>query len=203
MKRKALLKNNFGSHLQQVATTVDDRPLRVLALDEARFGLKSWHRRRWCPCGHRPPWVVQDRYEWFWLYAAVEPATGQSCCLYLPYLDAGCFQLFIDELSRVYADDFLLVVMDQAGSHLSATIVWPAHIQPLCLPPYSPELNPVERWFEALRAALSNQLFTTIETMALALTQALKPYWEHAGTLAQLTGFGWWCDATTNIRILN
>jgi len=74
MKRKALLKNNFGSHLQQVATTVDDRPLRVLALDEARFGLKSWHRRRWCPCGHRPPWVVQDRYEWFWLYAAVEPA---------------------------------------------------------------------------------------------------------------------------------
>lgn len=88
MKRKALLKNNFGSHLQQVTTTVDDRPLRVLALDEARFGLKSWHRRRWCPCGHRPPWVVQDRYEWFWLYAAVEPATGQSCCLYLPYLDA-------------------------------------------------------------------------------------------------------------------
>ena len=68
--------------------------------------------------------------------------------------------MFIDELSRVYADDFLLVVMDQAGSHLSATIVWPAHIQPLCLPPYSPELNPVERWFEALRAVLSNQLFT-------------------------------------------
>ena len=92
MKRKALLKNNFGSHLQQVTTTVDDRPLRVLALDEARFGLKSWHRRRWCPCGHRPPWVVQDRYEWLWLYAAVEPATGESCCLYLPYLDAGCFQ---------------------------------------------------------------------------------------------------------------
>ena len=111
--------------------------------------------------------------------------------------------MFIDELSRVYADDFLLVVMDQAGSHLSATIVWPAQIKPLCLPPYSPELNPVERWFEALRAALSNQLFTTIETMALALTQALKPYWEHAGTLAQLTGFGWWCDATDNIRTLN
>ena len=183
-----------------MATTVGDRPLRVLALDEARFGLKSGHRRRWCPWGHRPPWVVQDCYAWRWLYAAVEPATGESCCLYLPYLDAVCFQLFIDELSRAYADDFLLVVMDQAGCHLSATIVWPEHIQPLCLPPYSPELNPVERWFEALRAALSNQLFATIETMAMALTQALKPYWEYTGKLAQLTGFGWWREATANMR---
>ena len=37
----------------------------------------------------------------------VEQATGDSCCLYLPYLDAVCFQLFIEELSRTYADDFL------------------------------------------------------------------------------------------------
>ena len=50
--------------------------------------------------------------------------------------------------------------------------------------------------------ALTNAIgITTIETMALALTQALKPYWEHTGTLAQLTGFGWWCDATANIRM--
>ena len=92
-----------------------DRPLRVLALDEARFGLKSGYRRRWCPCGYRPPWIVHDRYEWLWLYAAVEPDTGASCCLYLPYLDTVCFQLFIDQLSRTYAEDYLLVVMDQAA----------------------------------------------------------------------------------------
>ena len=127
-------------------------------------------------------------------------ATGDSWCLYLPYLDAVCFQLFIDELSRTYADDFLVVVMDQAGSHLSESIRWPEHIKPLCLPPYSPELNPVERWFEALRATLSNQLFATIEALAQALTQALHPYWDHTPRLAQLTGFSWWCEGTNNIR---
>ena len=94
-KHRARLKNNFGPRLLQTAAAVGDRPLRVFALDEARFGLKSWHRRRWCPWGYRPPWIVQDRYEWLWLYAAVEPDTGDSCCLYLPYLDTACFQRFI------------------------------------------------------------------------------------------------------------
>lgn len=180
-----------------------DRPVRVWALDEARFGLKSQPQRRWCPWGCRPPWIVQDRYEWLWLYAAVEPETGASGCLYLPYLDTGCFQLFIDQLSRTYAEEYLLLVMDQAGSHRSQTLVWPAHVQPLFLPPYSPELNPVERWFEALRAAVSNQLFATLEALDQALTQALQPYWEHTPRLAQLTGFTWWRDATNNMRTNN
>ena len=105
------LKNNFGAHLQQTAASVGDRPVRVLALDEARFGLKSQPQRRWSPCGCRPPWIVQDRYQWLWLYAAVEPDTGASCCLYLPYLDTVCFQLFIDQLRRTYAEDHLLLVM--------------------------------------------------------------------------------------------
>ena len=135
-----------------------------------------------------------------WLYAAVEPDTGDSCCLYLPYLDTVCLQRFIDELSQSYADDFLLLVMDQAGSHRSQTMVWPEHIKPLLLPPYSPELNPVERWFEALRASLSNQLFATIDALDQALTQALQPYWEHPPRLVQLTRFTWWRKATDNIR---
>ena len=90
--------------------------------------------------------------------------------------------------------------MDQAGSHRSQTMVWPEHIQPLFLPPYSPELNPVERWFEALRATVSNQLFATIDALDQALTQALQPYWEDTERLVQLTGFTWWREATDNIR---
>ena len=109
-------------------------------------------------------------------------------------------QRFIDELSQSYADDFLLWVMDQAGSHRSQTMVGPEHIKPLLLPPYSPELNPVERWFEALRASLSNQLFATIDALDQALTQALQPYWEHPPRLVQLTRFTGWRKATDNIR---
>jgi hypothetical protein len=69
-------------------------------MDEARFALKVWHRRRWCPRGFRPPWIHQDSYEWLWLYVALESATGESFCLYLPRLDGECFEIFLRELNR-------------------------------------------------------------------------------------------------------
>ena len=50
--------------------------MKVLAFDEARFGLINWHHRRYCPRGSRPPYTVRRAYKWTYLYAAVEPTTG-------------------------------------------------------------------------------------------------------------------------------
>ena len=83
--------------------------------------------------------------------------------------------------------------MDQAGSHRSETMVWPEHIQPLLLPPYSPELNPVERpCSHLIQSALCHH-----HALDQALTQAL--HWEHTERLVQLTRFTWW-RKTANIR---
>jgi len=71
-----------------------------LAFDEARFGLINWHRRRYCPKGFRPPYIVRRSYKWTYLYAAVEPATGESFCVYLPGMDDGCLEIFLAELSK-------------------------------------------------------------------------------------------------------
>jgi hypothetical protein len=84
-------------------------------MDEARFGLKVWHRRRWCPRGFRPPWIHQDKYEWLWLYVAVEPATGESFCLYLPRLDGECFEIFLRELNRAYPSEAIVVLEGAPG----------------------------------------------------------------------------------------
>src|ERR687886_394913 len=66
----------------QLAATLEAHHVRrVFALDEARFGLKVRHRRRWCPFGARPPWIHADRDEWLWLSVAVEPTTGESVVL--------------------------------------------------------------------------------------------------------------------------
>ena len=119
----------------------------MLAFDEARFGLINWHRRRYCPKGFRPPYIVRRSYEWTYLYAALEPTTGESFCLYLPGMDRGCLQGFLDRLSEAYPHNHLLVVLDGAPSHRSEEIVWPENVDFLRLPAYSPELDPVERWF--------------------------------------------------------
>jgi len=86
--------------------------LKVLAFDEARFGLINWHRRRYCPKGFRPPYIVKRSYKWTYLYAAVEPTTGESFCLYLPGMDEGCLEIFLGELSKAYPENHLLVVLD-------------------------------------------------------------------------------------------
>ena len=88
---------------------------------------------------------MQDKYQWFWLYTAVEPKTGESFSLYLPSLDGVCLQVFLEHLKAAYPNDALLLVMDRASSHRSTRVTWPQDIQPLLLPSYSPQLNPAEQ----------------------------------------------------------
>ena len=173
----------------------EGKPLKVLAFDEARFGLINWHRRRYCPKGFRPPYTVRRAYEWTYLYAAVEPATGESFCLYLPGMDGGCLQTFLDRLSEAHSENHLLVVLDGAPSHRSERIVCPENVEFLRLPAYSPELDPVERWFQEFRRKLSNRTFESVELLQEALTRTLSPYWEEHDRLKLLTGFSWWVKA--------
>ena len=161
------------------------------AFDEARFGLRIDLRRRWCPPGVRPPWVVDDQYEWLWLYAAVEPATGRSFFLYLPGVTKEWFALFLAELAKEVAGEPTAVVLDNASSH-RANIPWPPQLTPLPLPSYSPELNPAEQVFRVLRAKLANRIFATLAELEAALTAQLQGFWDQPATLYQLTAYPWW-----------
>jgi hypothetical protein len=125
--------------VRQLGRPEPDKPLRVLAFDEARFGLINWHRKRYCPKGFRLPYIVRRAYEWTYLYAAVEPTMGESFCLYLPGMDSGCLQGFLEGLfSEAYPHNhLLLVVLDGAPSHRSEEIVCPENVDFVRLRAYS------------------------------------------------------------------
>jgi len=167
---------------------------RAVALDEGRFGLKTWFHRRWCPFGERPPWIVDDHYEWLWVYAAVEPTTGTGVFLLLPSVDGQCLELFLHHLRHELGSGSIGVILDSSGSHRSGQFVWPDDMHPLHLPPYSPELNPVEQVFRHLRKKLSNAIFTDLEALQDALINELRHFWEHPTALVQLTNYPWWAD---------
>lgn len=175
------------------------KPLKILAFDEARFGLINWHRRRYCPKGFRPPYTVRHAYKWTYLYAAIDPTTGESLCLYLPGMDSLCLEAFLKHLGEAYSDHHLLVVLDGAPSHTSSQITLPENVSLMRFPAYSPELNPVERWFQEFRRALSNKIFETVEPLQEALTKALEPYWRDLARLRSLTGFSWWVEAIESL----
>lgn len=135
--------------------------------------------------------MVEDRYEWWWLYAAVEPATGGGFFLLLPGLGKEWFGLFLAELGKEAAGRRAGVVLDGSGSHRAAA-PWPANLTPLPLPPYSPELNPAEQVFRAPRAALANRAFRDLDELAEAITAHLRAWWDAPAALKRLTAYPWW-----------
>ena len=126
---------------------------------------------------------------------AVEPASGESHCMYLPGMDDGCLKIFLKELSKRYPEHHLLLVLDGAPSHRSFQIERPANMSFLRLPRYSPELDPAERWFQEFRRKLSNKRFQSVALIQEALTKTLGPYWESPSLLKRLTGYSWWIKA--------
>jgi putative transposase len=121
-------------------------------MDEARFGLKTWYHRRWCPKGHRPPRVHKKKYEWLWLLRGRGAGDRRELLSDArEHLDETCFEVFLRKLQEAYPDDQIVLVMDRAGSHQNKSVEWPEDIRPLRLPPRSPELNPAERRMRGLR----------------------------------------------------
>src|SRR5262245_24767673 len=171
---------------------------RVWAFDEGRFGLRVGLRKRWCPRGIRPPWLVHDRYEWLWLYAAVEPVSGQSLFLLLPRVTKEWFELFLTAFGAATVGERVGLALDCSGAH-RADIPWPKHVVPLPLPRYSPELNPAEQVFRTLRPKLTNRIFPTLAELETAITDHLQPYWQQPAALQRLTGYPWWISAVNTM----
>ena len=91
---------------------------------------------------------------------AVEPSTGTGVFLLLPMVEGACSRsCSCQRLHKELGEGSVAVVLDNAPSHHSGEVHWPAEMSPLSLPPYSPELNPAEQIFRHLRKRLSNRIF--------------------------------------------
>lgn len=145
-------------------------------MDEARFGQQGTITDVWARRGSRPAALRQTRYEWCYLYAAVEPATGESAALIAPNVNTGTMNAFLRilEAERQPGDRFVLV-MDRAGWHVSRGLVVPEGITVLLLPPYAPELNPTENLWHYLRGHyLSNRSYADYDALLAAGTAAYR-----------------------------
>lgn len=145
-------------------------------MDEARFGQQGTITDVWAKRGSRPRAVRQTRYEWVYLYAAVEPATGESAALVAPRVNTGTMNAFLRILDRERRDDeHFVLIMDQAGWHKSRDLKLPEGITVLLLPPYSPELNPTENLWHYLRSHyLSNRSYADYDALLAAGTEAYR-----------------------------
>ena len=129
------------------------KPLEIWFQDEARVGQQGTLTRVWAKRGSRPRAPRDTRYEWTYLFGAVCPGRGTAAGLVLPFVNTAAMNLHLAEISRTVAPGaHAVLVLDGAGWHSSKTLIVPENISLLSLPPYSPELNPVENVWQFLRA---------------------------------------------------
>ena len=138
--------------------------------DEARFGQKGTLTTVWADRGSRPTAPKQTAYANLHVLTAVCPATGRAEGLVAPRLNAGVVQSFLDGLSAtVPAGTHVVLVWDGAGYHVAKRLRVPANLTVVTLPPYSPELNPVERlWLYLRQHHWSNRVYKDIDALERA-----------------------------------
>ena len=115
----------------------------------------------------RAPGPRQLGDRWTYVFAAIRPATGEDVTPVLPTANAQAMQVFLDHVAPSRpADAHAVMVLDGAGWHLSRTLAVPDTITLVLLPPYSPELDPVERvWLHLRERFLSLRLLVSAEAV--------------------------------------
>lgn len=143
------------------------QPVRLWVLDEHRYGLLPVIRRVWGRQGVRVYAPYATRYKWGYLHEALEvDGEHKTELLFTSAIDRDIHAIFLKQIADSDPNALHVVIADQAGFHLPAGDARiPGNLRLLPLPPYCPELNPVERFGGLIKAAVSNRLYTNLRRL--------------------------------------
>jgi transposase len=139
----------------------------------------------------RPPGLADRRFESLYLFAACRPGTDQAFALALPQATTAAMAVFLEHFARqLEPGAHAVLLLDQAGWHVSPRLAVPDNVTLLPLPAYSPELNPVERvWLYLRERFLSHRLLDGYAAVLDAACKAWNALTAEPGRLASLTAY--------------
>ena len=144
----------------------------VYFFDESRFGTHSKHGLGWFKKGSRTPVLTKLGFKSFYLYSATNHKSGDIFSLIMPSVNKDCMKVFIEEFTKTISGK-AIIIMDQAGWHKGLSTQ--ENIEIIFLPPYSPELNPVERLWQHIKdAVLKNKVYTDLEALEDKLVEFIN-----------------------------
>ena len=168
--------------------------VRLMFQDEAGFGRINKPKYCWCAKGTRPSVPCHHIREYRYAYGAVEPLTGESCFWIMPDCNTVCMNLFLKELSNQFPDDIVLLCCDGAAWHKSKTMVIPENIVLFYIPPYTPEMNPIEQiWKEIRKLGFKNEVFPSLDKVVDRLSRTICSLLPEL--ISRITGRSWILNA--------
>ena len=164
--------------------------VRLMFQDEAGFGRINKPKYCWCFPGLRPKVPCHHIREYRYVYGAVEPLSGESFFLVMPYCNTTCMNVFLQKLSATYPDDRIILVCDGASWHRASTLKIPQNIRLIHLPPATPEMNPIEQiWKEIRKRGFRNEIFPSLEKVIERLCDTICSLSHHV--IQSITGRKW------------
>jgi hypothetical protein len=126
--------------------------LEIWFADEARIGQKNKIARRWARRGTRPAAPHDQRTASTYIFGAICPYDGKGAGLVLPLCNTEAMDLHLQEIGKAVAQGkHAVLLLDQAGWHMSNKLTVPANVTLVPLPPKCPELNPTENVWQFMR----------------------------------------------------
>ena len=164
--------------------------------DEAGFGRINKPKKCWCKKGTRPVVPCHHIREYRYLYGAVSPLDGELFTLVMTGTDTAHMNVFLDQLSLAYPNDYILLLLDNAAWHRSGTLVIPENIELFPLLPYTPELNPIEQiWEEIREKGFRNEVFDSLRRVVDRLCMVTVNLMDDVERVASITHRSWLIDA--------
>ena len=158
--------------------------------DEAGFGRINKPKHCWCFPGLRPTVPCHHIREYRYAYGAVEPLTGESFFLVMPYCNTVCMNLFLQKLSDENPEDYIVLCCDGAAWHKANALIIPHNIELFFIPPYTPEMNPIEQiWKEIRSRGFRNEIFHTLDNVIDRLCETICAL--NANTIKSITARKW------------
>ena len=171
--------------IDAIAAAHPEEQIHTYFQDEARFGQKGTITRVWARRGSRPRAVRQTGFSSLYVLAAVFAATGAMSAVIMPTLNTEVVNLFLEQFSRkLPAGVHAVLIWDGAGFHTGEDVVVPSNVSLIQLPPYSPELNPVENLWHYLHAhRWSNRLYRDYDALQEEAVRSLCAVREDTETI--------------------
>jgi len=178
-------KGGLASALNTAGLTQSSR---IGHADELRLGLRGTSRRVWGRRGVKVRQRLQLRYDWWYLFVAVDGHAGTVSWTWLDSMKATDLVPLMEALRTNAPLDAL--VWDGASSHRDDA-VQAVGVPLVALPPYSPELNPAERLFEEVRRHVEGRVYATLADKVAAVNAFLDDLDADPARVRRLCGWDW------------
>jgi transposase len=142
--------------------------------------------------------ATDKRFRWAYIFAAARPGTDDAFALVMPQVSTQAMMVFLAAFAASLPAG-VHAVLDRTGWHVAKRLSVPANVSLIHLPPYSPELNPVERiWFYLRERWLSHRLFADEDAIVEGCCRAWRSLIAETGRLSTLTNYPYLLRVRTN-----